>query len=203
MEDGPDKRSEALNLHEKIISCSLCPLMNRAGRTESTSGFGDLDAPVMIIGQSLHTIHERFRIQIPFVNPRGMTNSGNLLFTTLWETKINLWDIFISNIVHCHPPKNRPSNSNEKRNCKPFILSEIGIVNPKLIIGLGADATKFLMGGNITLPTSHRKEIKTPYGVWTGRVVGMKHPASFLYSPSKEGESNWKVQLFKFLERYY
>lgn len=48
--------------------------------------------------------------------------------------------MFTTNVVHCHPPKNRPSLPHEIDNCRPYLSREIDIVAPRLIISLGRDA---------------------------------------------------------------
>jgi len=198
----PKKRRLMRKLWSVIRTCRQCPGLNRWEDTEATIGFGDLDSPVMFVGQSLHTIHPNFLYQIPFVNPRGMPNSGNLIFEAVGEAGLNWWDVFTSNIVHCHPFKNRVSLPLEKKNCKPFLLSEIGIVKPRLIVCLGADATKSLLGNNMILPKPILRTIKTPHGDISTKVIGFKHPASFLYSPSAEGTLYWKKKLVHLLRAY-
>ena len=111
------------------------------GETENAPGFGNIESPVMIIGQSLCTLC--MKTQIPF------TGGSGLILDKIFELAgVKKEDLFITNLVHCHPPKNRPSTVDEIINCRPFVYSEIDIVNPLLIIGLGSEVKNNLFSWN-------------------------------------------------------
>jgi DNA polymerase len=77
--------------------------------------------------------------QIPFTG-----GSGSYLDRSFEEAGIAKRDVFITNVVHCHPPKNHASLPTWVSNCSPYLHLELKIVQPKLVIALGQDAKKAL-----------------------------------------------------------
>jgi len=122
----------------RIKKCKLCPGLNIPKITENAPGYGNLDSPVMMIGQSLCT--DCMETQIPFTG-----GSGRILDRVFKRLKIKKEDVFITNLLHCHPISNRPSKPHEIANCKPFLIHEINIVKPKVVIAFGADVRKHVI----------------------------------------------------------
>jgi uracil-DNA glycosylase len=73
--------------------------------------------------------------RIPFTG-----GSGRVLDRSLAIAGIAKHEVFITNVVHCHPPDDRPSRPHEIENCRPYLHRELEIVQPRLVIGLGRDA---------------------------------------------------------------
>ena len=155
--------------------------MNHTNYTESATGWGDLNAKVMVVGQSLCTAC--MNTGIPFT--RG---SGYLLDAALMLADLHRKDVFITNIIHCHPIHNRKSEPKEIRRCLPFLLSELKIVKPELVIPMGADAKQVFsaMSEKVT------KKFK---------VHGVQHPAYYLHK-GFEGAVDWMVNLALKMEKY-
>lgn len=115
-----------------IKACHKCEGLNIKGITENAPGYGNIASPIMIIGQSLCT--QCMSTQIPFTG-----GSGIILDKAFAKAGVKKSDLFITNLVHCHPPDNRPSKISEIINCREFLQKEIDLVNPILIIGLGRE----------------------------------------------------------------
>lgn len=138
------EREAALKvLNKKIMSCRKCPGLNIPKETMAAPGYGDLNAELMVVGQSLHSYNPKTPDQqIPFVGPVESRDSGKILYKALemagysFEKK----NLFITNVVHCHPPGNRPSTDKERNNCAHFLGEELNLVQPKIILALGKDA---------------------------------------------------------------
>lgn len=111
--------------------------MNIAGVTASAPGYGSLTSPAALVGQSL--CEKCMDSQVPFTG-----GSGDLIDRAIKLSGREKSDVFISNAVHCHPPKNRPSHEHEIVNCSPFLHRELDIVRPRLVITLGRDAERVL-----------------------------------------------------------
>ncbi|WP_081652246.1 uracil-DNA glycosylase family protein [Mycobacterium marinum] len=124
-------------LDAEIKTCRRCEGMNRPLETESAPGWGNLDSPVAIVGQSL--CEQCMEPQEPFYE-----GSGSLLNRTFARLPIAKDQLFITNAVHCHPPKNRESHTHEIANCSSYLYRELDIVRPSLVIGLGDDASRVL-----------------------------------------------------------
>lgn len=120
-------------LADRIKTCRRCDGLNVRGVTQSAPGFGSLRSPVAIVGQSL--CEPCMAKQEPFVG-----GSGDLLDASFVLADIAKRSLYITNVVHCHPPDNVSSRPEWIRNCTPYLRQELSIVLPKLIIGLGKDA---------------------------------------------------------------
>ena len=134
---SPTKIRALAALAQRVRSCRRCPGLNIAGETESAPGYGSPDSPVVIVGQSL--CGPCMKSQIPFTG-----GSGKLIDQALTAAGLRKNEIFITNVVHCHPPDNRPSLPQEVSNCSKFLSAELETVRPQLIIGLGKDAAQWL-----------------------------------------------------------
>ncbi|MEO6325755.1 MAG: uracil-DNA glycosylase family protein [Thermoanaerobaculia bacterium] len=94
-------------------------------------------SPVVIVGQSL--CHPCMASQVPFTG-----GCGKLLDEAFARANVQKAALFITNVVHCHPPENRPSKDHEINNCKGYLFEELGLVTPTLVVGLGKDAERVL-----------------------------------------------------------
>lgn len=143
MTDTPARRMRILA--RQITGCTACPGMNIPEITQAAPGYGSLDSPVMIVGQSL--CGPCMATQIPFTG-----GSGRFLDRALAAANLTKDAVFTTNVVHCHPPKNRPSLPHEIDNCRPYLAREIDILTPRLIIALGRDARAALEQLHPTAP---------------------------------------------------
>ena len=120
-------------LATQIRGCTACAGMNIPEVTQAAPGYGSAHSPVVIVGQSL--CGPCMATQIPFTG-----GSGRFLDRALTAAGLAKANVFTTNVVHCHPPNNRPSLPHEIANCRPYLAREIDIVAPRLIICLGRDA---------------------------------------------------------------
>jgi uracil-DNA glycosylase family 4 len=169
-------------IDRKIKGCKLCPGLNVTACTESSPGFGNLLSPIMVVGQSLCTVC--MNTQIPFTK-----GSGYLLDAALILSGLTRYDIFITNVLHCHPPRNRPSKPQELLNCKKFIIQEICLVNPKIVIAFGASAKSVL------------QEMKDDVFSDSMRLFPVKHPAYYLHKGWEEAK-DWIVRLSLEMDKF-
>ena len=128
-----NRRRRMNTLAAQIRACLACEGMNIPTVTQAAPGFGSLSSPVVIIGQSL--CGPCMASQIPFTGGSGRVLDRSLQIAGLAKT-----DIFLTNVVHCHPPGNRPSQPHEIINCRPYLHNELAIVAPRLVVALGKDA---------------------------------------------------------------
>jgi uracil-DNA glycosylase family 4 len=171
-----EKAVRMKTLASRIKRCKLCPGLNLTKLTESAAGWGDLTSPVFFVGQSLH--EPGVSSGIPFIG-----GSGNAMDIALRLSGLLRKDVFISNTVHCHPPKNRASSFQEKRNCFRFLVSELDIVKPRLIVAMGNDAKDAIA----KIRAMEMFEHKVKY-------YNIKHPAVFMHG-SPEDRPDWIVKL--------
>jgi len=129
---------EALQeLNREITSCRLCGLWR--GRTRAVPGEGSPAARVMFVGESPgkeEDIQGR-----PFVG-----RSGRLLDSLSRQIGLDRRRVYITSVLKCRPPGNRPPRGDEIRACKPFLERQISVVDPEVIVLLGSVASKTLLG---------------------------------------------------------
>lgn len=125
------------SLKQRIKTCQRCPGLNIPGVTEAAPGYGNLNSPIVIIGQSL--CGPCMTTQIPFTG-----GSGRIIDKAIQLAGLSKHDLFITNVVHCHPPDNRTSKPEEISNCSEYLQIELQIVQPRLIIAVGKDATQWI-----------------------------------------------------------
>jgi DNA polymerase len=165
-------------IHAEIgPDCTRCKL-SQLGRTQVVNSVGDPTAELMFCGEAPGADEDR--IGEPFVGRAGQ------LLTDIIEKGLGIprKDVYIGNINRCRPPGNRAPEPDECLVCKPFLLREIAVVQPKVIVVLGATAAQNLL------------ETKTPIGKLRGRFhdyLGSKvmptfHPAYLLRDPNKKRE---------------
>lgn len=159
-------------LDDEIKRCRRCEGMNIPGVTESAPGYGCVSSPVVLVGQSL--CEKCMDTQIPFTG-----GSGDLIDEGIALAGLRKDQVFISNAVHCHPPKNRASHQHEIVNCAPFLHRELELVRPRLVITLGRDAERvvrfFYPGARFVEPPFVPPRGRLPRGVPI--VFHAQHPS--------------------------
>lgn len=156
-------------------SCRDCELAN--SRTRVVVYRGGLNAPFMIIGEGPG--REEDLQGLPFVG-----RSGRLLDDALKTLEFTENDFHIANIVKCRPPENRAPSEEEARACRKLLGAQFTLVQPKVILLLGATAYRYFTG--LTDPISKARgtfiENKGFY------VMPSFHPAYILRNMSKRPE---------------
>ncbi len=137
-----NKEMDIETLNERIKQCKDCEGLNQVaspGReaTLNAPGYGDVNSNVVIIGQSLCG-DPCINSQIPFTGGCGV-----LLDDAFKQASVKKNQLYITNIVKCHPPGNRKSFAHEKRNCHKYLVQELTYLSPTVIICLGSDARDY------------------------------------------------------------
>ena len=112
-------------------------LIVKKNGTLNAPGYGNNTSKLVMIGQSLCG-EKCIKSQIPFTG-----GSGVYLDQAFKQANILKSDIFITNIVKCHPQKNRKSLFYEINNCIPYLRKELELISPNHIICFGQDASKY------------------------------------------------------------
>ena len=124
-------------LAAQIRACTKCPLWE--SRTHAVPGDGKMTSKVMIIGEAPGK--EEDESGHPFIG-----SAGRYLDHVLEGTGLDRSDFFITNTVKCRPPKNRTPKKLEVDTCTSnYLFEQIELINPKLIVLLGAVAAKKLL----------------------------------------------------------
>ncbi len=176
----------ALNLeelHSKIHNCQKCGLSK--SRTNFVFGDGNPNADIMLIGEAPGA--EEDKTGIPFVG-----RAGKLLTDILKAINLTREEIYIANILKCRPPKNRDPQPEERDACMPYLLKQIDLIKPKMILCLGRIAANTLLGTNQSL-TKLRENVHEFHGV---PMIATFHPAALLRNP------NWKRPVWEDVQKF-
>jgi len=125
------------SLHEEHRKCTQCGL--RSGCNQVIPGVGPRNAALMLVGEAPGADEDLEGV--PFFG-----KCGKFLTKLLLQAKIERMDCYITNTVGCRPPKNRKPTDEEIQACKSWLWQKIKLVNPKVIITLGATPTRLLLG---------------------------------------------------------
>jgi uracil-DNA glycosylase family 4 len=152
----------------EAADCVKCRLAE--GRTQVVFGVGNADADVMFIGEA-PGFHEDKQGE-PFVGA-----AGQLLTRMLGEVLgVARDDIYIANVIKCRPPGNRDPQEDEIESCTPWLVEQVSLIQPRVIVTLGNFATKFVLQTAQGITRMRGRAYP-----WHGRtVVPTFHPAAIL-----------------------
>jgi uracil-DNA glycosylase len=165
---------------------SHCQVCHRCGlgdtRINVVVGRGNEHAPILIVGEGPGQNEDEQGL--PFVG-----RSGQLLEKILASVRLSIdKDVYISNVVRCRPPDNRVPTTAEIAACKPYLLEQIRLLNPKIILLTGVTAVKAVTGKKDAIG-----KIRGTWIEWEGRwCMPILHPAYLLRNPQPDvGKPKW------------
>lgn len=177
VESLPRANETLEDIWNDIGVCMRCPLCCQ-GRTQVVNSEGNRMARLMFVGEAPGADED---VQgRPFVG-----RAGQLLNKIIEAIGMRREDIFIGNVNRCRPPQNRTPTTQEAAICKPFLLREIAIVRPDVIVVLGNTAMKNLLDTKEGI-TKLRGKFQDYRGI---KVMPTFHPAYLLRDPSKKREA--------------
>ena len=162
-----EKERHLQTMAQSIQNCTRCRLAR--GRTQVVFGVGNPDADIMFIGEAPG--RDEDRLGEPFVG-----RAGQLLNRMLDHIQIRREEVYIANIIKCRPPNNRDPQKDEVAQCLPYLLQQIEIIRPRLLVALGRIAAQTLLQTNLSLGQMRARE-------WSYHGVPMVvtyHPAAIL-----------------------
>jgi uracil-DNA glycosylase len=177
------------SLRQATEGCRACPLGD--SRTNLVFGHGNPQASIVFVGEA-PGFHED-KQGIPFVG-----SAGKLLTELLSSIGINRDDVYIANILKCRPPGNRDPLPDEIAACRPVLFKQLAIIKPKVVVTMGAFATRTILDRKDGISKVHGKVFE----VEGYSVFPMYHPAAALYARSTREllEEDFRT-LKAFLER--
>jgi uracil-DNA glycosylase family 4 len=185
---GSDPRADMAELNREILQCRRCRL--HESKTHYVPGEGNNRPDILFIGEGPGETEDQFGR--PFIG-----KAGQLLDKIIQKMGLGREDVFIGNVVKCRPPNNREPLKDEVEACLPFLLRQIDILQPKVIVCLGKVALNNLLG------TSHSM----------GRIRGQQlsfhdipliptyHPAFILHKKNKEEITQAKWEVWKDMQK--
>jgi uracil-DNA glycosylase family 4 len=177
-------------IREDLGDCTRCKL--HQGRKQIVFGVGNPHADLMFVGEGPGADEDAQGE--PFVG-----RAGQLLNNMIKAMGLRREDVYIANVVKCRPPGNRTPERDECDTCSPFLMRQIAVIKPKVIVALGAVAAKNLLAINAAMAELRGRFYDfMPAGArssdpsWQGAKLAVTyHPAFLLRDPRQKGEA-WK-----------
>ena len=160
-----------------ISTCTNCEFCQT--RNSTVPGEGKADSPdIMFVGEGPGV--EEDAQGRPFVG-----KPGQLLGKMIEAMGYSREEVFLSNVVKCRPPNNRKPVKDEMELCLPYLRQQIGLIKPKVIVGLGGPAMEGLLGRPVSITRMR--------GVWQDyngiKLMPTFHPSYLLRDPTKKKEA--------------
>ncbi len=173
-----DKPAALQAVRADIGDCTRCRL--HKGRTNLVFGVGNVNADIMFVGEGPGADEDAQGE--PFVG-----RAGQLLNNMISAMGLRREDVYIANVVKCRPPGNRTPEKDECDVCSPFLMRQIEIIQPKVIVALGATAAKNLLAINDSMASLRGRW----YDFRGAKLAVTYHPAYLLRDPRQKAEA-WK-----------
>ena len=166
--------NDLISFNDEIKNCLKCDLGKT--RKKFVFGVGDFNASLLLVGEAPG--EQEDLSGEPFVGRAGKLLDKML--SAINRSREN--DVFICNVLKCRPPDNRDPSKEEISKCEPYLVNQIDLIQPKLIVALGRVAGKTLLGVDNSLKDM-RNTIHSYHGT---NLIVTYHPAALLRN------SNWK-----------
>ncbi len=174
-------------LRNMCSGCHLCDLAK--SRKSVVFGAGNETADIMFVGEAPGESEDN--LGKPFVGKAGE------MLTKMIENVLEIprSSVYIANIAKCRPPQNRTPSHLEIAACKPYILKQIELVKPKIIVALGATALNTLISDELQITKARGKQYKFGNAV----LVPTFHPSYLLRNPNEKKHAMEDMKLIKSL----
>lgn len=178
-------QAEWEKLIRRIMNCTFCPLYK--GRTQAVPGEGNRKAELMFVGEAPgrdEDLQGR-----PFVG-----RAGQLLTRIIQAMGFQREEVYIANVIKCRPPENRTPKPDEVKACSPYLVKQIELIKPRVIVALGKVAAEFLLNTNKSM-----SEIRGNFGQYAGiPVMPTFHPS---YLVRNEGNKEIKKMVWEDMKK--
>ncbi len=173
-------------LKHTCLGCQRCGLA--ATRTQVVFGSGDVRSPIMLVGEGPG--EQEDLTGVPFVG-----RAGQLLTQILSSVGISReTDIFITNTVKCRPPQNRDPLPVEITACQPYLVRQIQLIQPRILLLVGNPSLKSILGPEHSISKVRGQWFKVPVPYMSSPlyIMPLFHPSYLLRNASKEpGSPKW------------
>ena len=172
-----------IELKQAVPACTACGL--HKGRTQTVFGVGDEQADWLLVGEAPGA--EEDRLGDPFVGQAGRLLHNMLAAIDLARDK----NVYICNVLKCRPPGNRNPEPDEVAKCTPFLLRQIELIEPKLIVAMGRFAAQTLLNTDASIAS-----LRGRVHQYAGRpLIVTYHPAYLLRNLPDKAKA-WADLLF-------
>jgi uracil-DNA glycosylase family 4 len=172
---SPDIAARWQSLQGQVRECTRCGLCQT--RTQTVFGVGQQRTDLMVIGEAPG--QDEDEQGEPFVG-----RAGQLLNSMLRAMGHPRESVYIANILKCRPPNNRNPNPIEVSSCLPYLLQQIELVQPRLMLAVGGIAAQNLLATDV--PVGRLRGQVHRFGEGAIPVIVTYHPAYLLRSPGEK-----------------
>jgi uracil-DNA glycosylase family 4 len=174
-----EKAAELEKIAEEVKQCCKCDLGST--RTNAVPGEGNPNARIMFVGEGPGADEDAQGR--PFVG-----RAGQLLDKIITACGLKRSDVYIGNILKCRPPDNRDPRADEIISCLPFLQRQIEIINPEIIVALGAHAARTLLNTTKSIGQLRGQFLEYYAGINRPpiKLMATYHPAYLLRNYSQE-----------------
>ncbi len=170
-----DKKKELDKIKQAILDNDICPEL-AATATNLVMGDGNINADIVFIGEAPGKNEDEQGL--PFVGA-----AGKFLNEMLAQAGMDRSDVYITNIVKYRPPNNRDPLPEEKKVFWPYLLKQLQIIEPKVVITLGRHSMEYFLPG-MYISQIHGQPKRIKFGDDKLVIVPLYHPAAALYNGS-------------------
>ena len=167
------KQTKLNALRDEIIATDVCAHL-RETATQLVMGDGNLDANIVFIGEAPGKAEDEQGL--PFVGA-----SGKFLNEMLEAAGMQRSDVYITNIVKYRPPNNRDPEPEEKRVFWPYLMRQLEIINPRVVITLGRHSGACFIP-DLHISRDHGQARRVRFHEYEFLVIPLYHPAAALYN---------------------
>jgi DNA polymerase len=168
-----NKQAQLDGLRVDILAKNICPEL-AAQATQLVMGDGNLDADIVFIGEAPGKNEDEQGI--PFIGA-----AGKFLNVMLEAAGMVRSDVYITNIVKYRPPNNRDPTPDEKQAFWPYLIKQLEIIQPKVVITLGRHSMEYFLPG-LSIGEVHGQPKRIPFGDDHIVIIPLYHPAAALYN---------------------
>jgi len=161
-----------------VAACRACGLCET--RTQTVFGVGDRRAALLVIGEAPGADEDREGE--PFVG-----RAGQLLNRMLAAIGLPRQQVYIANILKCRPPGNRDPRPEEVLRCQPYLMRQIALIGPRIILAVGRISAQTLLGTD--LPLGRLRGRWLDFGADAIPLRVTYHPAYLLRSPDQKAKA--------------
>ena len=190
-----NKTEQLAAVQTRVSACLKCPNL-ASSRTQTVFGVGNADADLMFVGEAPGADEDAQGE--PFVG-----RAGQLLTKIIKAMGFAREEVYIANVLKCRPDTpgssygNRPPTPREMQTCRPFLMEQIDIIQPKVIVALGAVAVEGLLGTRAPM-----RELRGRWNSFSGTPLMVTyHPAYLLRNQSPSEKRKVWEDMMQVLER--
>ena len=169
------KQAQLDRVRQAILDNNVCPQLAQTA-TNLVMGDGNVSADMVFIGEAPGKNEDEQGL--PFVGA-----AGKFLNEMLAQAGMQRSDVYITNIVKYRPPNNRDPLPEEKKDFWPYLLKQLQIIQPKVVITLGRHSMEYFLPG-MRISAIHGQPKRIQFGNDHLVVIPLFHPAAALYNGS-------------------